>query len=150
MDLTEGLYQELVVRDSSLKKLEEDSNLLNSDKPSSKFDIHNGKSERYYASANAKTRSIQDSVLRKKIELLIANSKKGYESKIAEFNALSKLISRNETTLSDSHSILKIRLALPIIDKYQNENAPHKDDLNSLIQQQEKLIDQTKKLTPKY
>ena len=151
-DLTEELYLELVSNSPELKKFEADL-LSISAKPIEfvdKFDTYNNKSEGYYYSAENKANTIKDSLLRKRIIALISTRKSNYTNKTAELTSLLKQIENNGTTLADNHTILKILLTFPIIEKYQNENLPNKTEFKDLIKQQENFIKQTNKLTPKY
>lgn len=151
-DLTEELYQELVGKTPSLKKLEDDLDAF-IPKPNDlkdKFNQYDSKSNSYYNSANYKATAISDSLLKKKIISLIMTSNNKYSAKTAELNSLLKQISKDGATLNDHHSVLKIVLTLPMIEKYQDDNKPNKKDFKDLINQQEKLIIQTDSLTPKY
>ncbi len=151
-DLTEELYLELVDKTPALKKLEEDLDAFGP-KPNElkdKFNQYDGKSNNYYSSANYKASAIQDSLLKKKIIGLITTSNNKYSTKTAELNSLLKQISKNGATLNDHHSVLKIVLTLPIIEKYQDDNKPNNKEFKDLINQQEKLILRTDSLTPKY
>jgi hypothetical protein len=151
-DLTEELYLELVSKSPELKKFEDDL-LSISAKPNEfadKFDTYNNKSEGYYYSAENNANTIKDSLLRQRIIALISTRKDNYTNKTAELNSLLKQIENNGTTLADHHTILKILLTFPIIEKYQNENLPNKTEFKDLIKQQENFIKLTDKLTPKY
>ena len=151
-DLTEELYQELVGKTPSLKKLEDDLDAF-IPKPNDlkdKFNQYDSKSNSYYNSANYKATAISDSLLKKKIISLIMTSNNKYSAKTAELNMLLKQISKDGATLNDHHSVLKIVLTLPMIEKYQDDNKPNKKKFKDLINQQEKLIIQTDSLTPKY
>ena len=151
-DLTEELYQELVGKTPALKKLEDDLDVF-IPKPNDlkdKFNQYDSKSNSYYNSANYKATAISDSLLKKKIISLIMTSNNKYSAKTAELNMLLKQISKDGATLNDHHSVLKIVLTLPMIEKYQDDNMPNKKEFKDLINQQEKLIIQTDSLTPKY
>ena len=151
-DLTEELYQELVGKTPALKKLEDDLDAF-IPKPNDlkdKFNQYDSKSNSYYNSANYKATAISDSLLKKKIISLIMTSNNKYSAKTAELNMLLKQISKDGATLNDHHSVLKIVLTLPMIEKYQDDNMPNKKEFKDLINQQEKLIIQTDSLTPKY
>ena len=151
-DLTEELYQELVGKTPALKKLEDDLDAF-IPKPNDlkdKFNQYDSKSNSYYNSANYKATAISDSLLKKKIISLIMTSNNKYSAKTAELNSLLKQISKDGATLNDHHSVLKIVLTLPMIEKYQDDNKPNKKEFKDLINQQEKLIIQTDSLTPKY
>jgi len=151
-DLTEELYQELVDKTPALKKLEDDLDAFRP-KPielSDKFNKYDSKSNSYYNSANYKATAISDSLLRMKILALITTSSKQYSAKTVELNSLLKQISKNGATLNDHHSVLKIALTLPIIEKYQDDNKLDKKEFKNLIKQQENLIEKTDSLTPNY
>ncbi|MBI1306944.1 MAG: hypothetical protein GC181_10110 [Bacteroidetes bacterium] len=151
-DLTEELYQELVDKTPDLKKLEDDLDAFRP-KPNDledKFNLYDSKSKNYYSSSNYMAAAISDSSLKMKIISLIAASNKKYLSKTAEPNTLLNQISKNDATLNDHHSVLKIVLTLPIIEKYQNDNKPNKKEFKDLINEQEKLILRTDSLVPTY
>jgi len=151
-DLTEELYQELVDKTPALKKLEDELDAF-SRKPNEldeKYNKFDNKSSSYYLSANNKASAITDSLLRKKMVTLIAGSQNLYSKKTAEHNSLLKQISQNGATLNDHHSVLKIVLTLPIIEKFQNDNLPDKKEFIDLIKRQQELIEQIISLTPKY
>lgn len=151
-DLSEELYQELVDKAPVLKKLEEDLGTYEPylNKTEGTFSKYDSKSNSYYSSLNYKVSGITDSLLRNRIIALITKSKNNYSNKTAEINSLLKQISQNGVTLNDHHSVLKIVLTLPIIEKYQNENLPDKKEFKTLIIEQAKLIERTDSLTPIY
>jgi hypothetical protein len=151
-DLTEELYSELVSKTPELKKFEDDLMALSA-KPedlAEKFTTYNSKSDGYYYSAENKSGTIKDSMLKKRILDLISVKRENYLNKTAELNALLAQIKTNSTTLADYHTVLKILLTLPVMEKYQNENIPGKSEFKDLVKQQENAIKQTDKLTPKY
>jgi hypothetical protein len=151
-DLTEELYLELVDKTPALKKLEDDLDTFRP-KPNElkdKFNQYDSKSNSYFSSANYKASAITDSLLKKKIIALIITSSNKYSTKTAELNSLLTQISKDGATLNDHHSVLKIVLTLPIIEKYQDDNKPNKKEFKDLINQQKKLIIRTDSLTPKY
>lgn len=151
-DLTEELYQELVDKTPALKKLEDDLDASGpmSNELTDKFNKYDSKSNSYYSSANYKAAAIEDSLLRMKIVALITTSNKQYATKTAELNSLLKQISKNGATLNDHHSVLKIVLTLPMIEKYQDDNKPDSKEFMYLIKQQEDLIERTDSLIPNY
>jgi hypothetical protein len=151
-DLGEELYQELVDKTPELKKLEDDLEAI-SPKPSDlneKFQRYDSKSSRYYSSANYKASGITDSLLRIRIIGLITASNKKYSNKTAELNSLLKQISKTGAKLNDHHSVLKIVLTLPLIEKYQDDNNLNRKEFKDLINKQENLIFRADSLTPKY
>mgnify|MGYP000856582313 CR=1 FL=1 len=151
-DLIEELYQELVEKSTDLKKLEESTETENSLSSEQKniFEKYNQKSNSYYASAEYKTQTISDSILKKQLLAIIALSKETYTSRTKELNSLVEMISKNEKTLNDKHIALKILLTLPVIEKYQKANLPDKASLKKVLNDQEKLIKKIDSVTPKY
>src|SRR5688572_13843974 len=82
-DLVEELYSELADNSPTLKQLEKDLDACYS-KPSAfeeEFNTYDNKSSRYYSSGESKHTAIRDSVLRKRIVSLIADSRNRYLKK---------------------------------------------------------------------
>jgi hypothetical protein len=149
-DLTQELYEELVRKNAELQKLEKDIEAFNPNVASEKFFKYDNKSVNFYNSANEKANSITDSLLKKRISSIILTSKNKYQIKTNELNSILNSISQNTTKLKDHHSVLKIILTLPLIEKYQKDNIPDKNEFNSLDTEQQKLIKRIDNLTPKY
>jgi len=151
-DLTDQLYAGLVDKSPALKRLEDNLDLYMT-KPgelAQALDKYDSKSNSYYNSADAKVKAIQDSLLRKQILDLITASKNQYGNKTAEIKSLLNVISQKGSTLNDHHTVLKILLTLPLIEKYQNENLPDNKLFKNLIEEQEGLIQQVDSLKPAY
>jgi len=150
-DLSEELYQELVEETPSLKKLEDDiidyQNKCNEAKEP--FNKYNNNSNNYYSSSKYKAESISDSTLKNKILTIISESNNKYNNKISEHTSLLSLISKGDATLNDQHLAMKILLTIPIIEKYQDNNKTDLKELLKMKNDQSKLIEQVKSLTPK-
>lgn len=150
-DLTEELYAELVDKSQTLKNLENDlfAFIPKPNDLKEKFDKYNNKSNSFYNSTDYKLTSITDSLLKKKILAIITTSKNKYAKKTTELNSLLNIISQNGATLNDHHTVMKIVLTLPLIEKYQNDNLPDKKEFIDLIKEQEKLIKRIDSNMPK-
>lgn len=151
-DLMEDLYAELVDKDPALKQLEEDLNAVDSKSRNLNeiFQKYNGKSTSYYSTVNYKTATIKDSLLKNKMLTIIAKSSAKYAKKSADIEAVLKQISKNEGTLNEHHTALKVLLTLPLIEQFQNNNKPSLNDFKEQINQQKKLIFTADSLMPKY
>ena len=149
-NLTEELYQELVSNNPELKKLETEIDEFNPQGIKDKFYKYDRKSINYYQSAKNQAEVITDTITKNKIIDLITKSNERYIGKTSELNGLLKSISKKENSITDYHNILKIVLTVPIIEKYQNENLPNKTEFENVINNENKIIENTKKLTPKY
>ena len=141
-NLVDDLYQELATKDSALMQLEKSiSNLnVNSQDSTQKLLNFDEKNNQYYDDASFQTKQITDTILRKRLELLIANSLKKYKSNIADEQLLLQKIHAKRTTLTDLHTALKISKTLPIIERYQQQHTPSKKPLNDLLKESDLAI----------
>lgn len=151
-DITEELYAELVSNNAALQKLEAELEAYSpkEDEVRGKFDNYDDKSTSYYRSVNEKSSGIKDSLLRQKMDEIIALSTVKYEGKTAQLKSLMSQILNNRSSINDHHAILKIVLTLPMMEEYQKNNKPTKNEFENLINQQNKLIFRIDSLTPQY
>lgn len=152
VDLIDELYTELAEKSEDLKKLETKIEEAQQ-KPSTvnhNFEKYDEKSKSYYNSAKDYTNRFGDSTLKKEILRIIENSEIKYNSKAKEYEYLMRIIRKNHISINDKHSILKILVTLPEIQKFQNQNAPAKKDYNDLLNEQQKTMKRIDSLTPKY
>jgi predicted transcriptional regulator len=150
-DLLEELYQEQVEKRADLKKLETDIETYkqHNQEANSLFASFDNKVADYYSSAYNLDKAVSDSVLRKKIKTIIDESSSHYATKKKGLESLQQLIAKKETTIDDQHTVLKIMLTLPIIEKYQKDNLPSKDQFINVIKLQDKVIAKGDSLMPK-
>ncbi|MDI9862294.1 hypothetical protein [Flectobacillus roseus] len=149
-DITQELYDYLVSKNVALQQLEKDIENFNSNEASEKYAKYDNKSSNYYTSAGNNITSIEDSLLKKRISFLITSSKNKYQNRTHELQSILKHISQKNLTLHDHHTALKIILTLPLIEKYQKDNIPDKNEFNLLDAEQQKLIKRIDSVTPKY
>jgi hypothetical protein len=149
-DLVDELYEELVSKSPQLQKLETDIDAFKPDANSGDFFDYESKSKAYYYSAKSYANTITDSITKKNVLELIEKSNKRYELKANDLNKLDQSIGDKEIALRDSHTILKIALTMPLIEKYQDENLPDKRPLINMTQRQDSLIQRTQSFTTKY
>lgn len=125
-DLVEALYDELVSGSKELTELELAIKDLKKQTPDSlkdykTFHQHNTV---FYDLAGKKVNAMTDSVLRKKMLLLINHSRKQYTDSISRLKELDSLINRRTNTINDLHTILKLVKTLPLIEDFQKTNRP--------------------------
>lgn len=152
VNYVESFYNDLLENSPTLKKLEKDlsdmrihENDLDDKKHSFEY-----KPDQYYNDAKYKATLIQDSVLKRKMLSLIQNSNTHYNSKLTSLNSLMDQMSQNNIKLEDHHSVLKLVLTLPIIEKYQKDNYPNEKEYKEFIQTQSRMIQRMDSLCPKY
>ncbi len=151
-DLVDEIYQEEVSKSVLLKDLEKKIYGIGDDKRDSIHSLEefDSKNTSYYNSATAKANSISDSLLKKKMLEIIKASESAYESQITEINTLLKNIDQKSERLKDYHTILKLKLTLPIIQKYQKSNQPSIKPLQQVSKEYDKLIKTTDSISSNY
>ncbi len=148
-NLVNNLYKELVNENDALKKLENDLQLYlpkirELNELCEKYDE---KSKNYHQLANQNIEAISDSSLKHKMVELIKNSSQKYSHTYSEYDNLSKQITKNNISIDDYHTVLKLVLTLPLIEKYQVDSKPNKNGYLQLINQQQKLLETIDSLT---
>jgi len=151
-NLAERLYEELAAKSPELKKLEDDIEKLADSKNRliNQVAKYDGKSDSYYNSAGNIANSVSDSLLRKRISSMVSISKNKFIKTTAELNSLTAMILQEGIALNDAHSVLKIILTLPLIEKYQEDKMPGNNEFKELIKEEGNIIARIKKLTPEY
>jgi hypothetical protein len=142
VNLVDQLYDELVEQDSTLKRLEDYIDHLQNSQADSAKGINNfkGKMGNYYSNAALEVKSIQDSVLREKIKILLTRNIERYNSRVEKNNDLLKTINNKDVSISDLHTALKITRTLPVVEKYQKQTLPATKPLDGYIKQQDKTL----------
>jgi predicted nucleic acid-binding Zn-ribbon protein len=125
-DLVEALYDELVSNSTELTELELQIKELRKQGIDSlkDFKTFNEKIDIYYGQSNRKIDAITDSVLKKKLQLMIYKSRRRYSDSIAPLKDLDSLIKKRTATINDLHTILKLVKTLPLIEDFQREHRP--------------------------
>ena len=151
-NLLESLYKELATNTPELNELEIKIKSLSESKDDSTklFDRYNGKNQYYYSSADSHVKQIKDSILRKRIKLLISASLTRYNSKIYRHSEILKSIDKKTMTLDDLHEVLMITTTLPIIENYQNDNLPATKSIDGNSKQLDKVLNIEDALLQKY
>ena len=143
-DLVESIYAELLEKNKKLNELEKTIANLDEQKEDSlqTFKIFDQKNLAYYHSTDRYIANIRDSLLRIKITTIIDNSLTGYNRRIAPNKDFISTLDRKDTHLGDLHVILKLIKTLPVIEKYQEENAPSVRPVENVIRHFDKAIQQ--------
>ncbi|RYE90392.1 MAG: hypothetical protein EOO37_03075 [Cytophagaceae bacterium] len=142
-DLVESLYKELMEKKPALKELENKlDGLPRSEADSTEiFNSYISKNQAFYNSAHYHAAQIKDSLLRRKMESLVAISLASYDASIFPHKEILKAIETKKLTLNDLHTVLKITTTLPIIINYQKANLPRLKPLKGYY----KKVDETTK-----
>ena len=151
-NLIDELYAELVEKTPELKKLEIELETFQETPLETQniFYNYNGKSSQFYGNATGFANQITDSLSKKRILALIKKSNDKYDSQSKEIDELVKAISNSQNSIQDNHNILKIVLTIPLIEKFQIENLPKKEQFLETNAKQKELNKKITNKTPKY
>lgn len=142
------IYTELMKSDKNLQILDEKITKTDekTEKVTSQYNDVIGKTEAYYADANALTRAINDTLLKQKINEAIATSSEKYQLKTKRIKDLLEEVDKNRIKLHDQYVIFQIKKTLPEIEKYQNAHPLKTDSLENFINKQNQLLNELKNL----
>jgi hypothetical protein len=151
IDLVESLYHELVKKDTALTALEERLDELPGKRSDSvrSFNTYDGKNNDYYGSAERHISEIKDSILRKKMEAMIAESDTAYKVMTARHRGLLAEVDGQRVSMDDLHEVLKLTRTLPLIQQYQKGHLPGISPLQHLREEYERLVREEARLAKK-
>ena len=99
------------------------------------FDSYDYKNNSYYSFAREHIKDIKDSVLRGKMERLIAASDTAYRVLTADHRALLTGIDEKALTVKDLHTMLKLTRTAVVIGQYQKGHLPGTGPLQRLFKE---------------
>ena len=141
-NLLESLYEEQVQQHPELAELEKKLDQLAESRSDStkSFNTYNGKNESYYNSATSYAGNISDSVLREKMNRLVAASMEKYQVRTQSHTDLLTTLEAKKVSLGDLHSILKLTRTLAVMEKYQGNHLPGTNSITGYINREEEAI----------
>jgi len=150
-DLLENLYDELEERSEELQQLEAEMEQLQkmTGDSISLFNRYDNKSQVFYDAAIKHAATIQDSLLRKRMQNMIDSSMMSYKRLIASDTLLTQQIFKSQASLKDLYTILKIAKTLPIMEQYQKDYLPADSMWQSLLRRYDALLTKTDSLARK-
>ena len=145
--LIEKIYYKIIENDQNLTKLDEEISKLNDESREYKRSLDDilQKPDDYYKDAKYRTKFLKDSLLKKEILKLIESSEKNFTKNTSVLKGKMKQTNLNTISLNELYSIYKIRKTLPAIEDFQ-KTIPNNKKIDSIIKEQEKLIQQLKSL----
>lgn len=150
-DLVESLYKEQIDKTPALKDLEQKIDQLSQGKGDStaSFYKYDEKNQSYYNAASNHLHQVKDSLLRKKLESLIAASLTSYNTKSSRHTSLIATIDPKTSTLNDLHTMLKVVRTLPLMEQYQKDHLPSTQPIENYLRQLDGSIQLTDTLMKK-
>ena len=145
--LIEKIYYKIIENDQNLTKLDEEISKLNDESREYKRSLDDilQKPDDYYKDAKYRTKFLKDSLLKKEILKLIESSEKNFTKNTSVLKGKMKQTNLNTISINELYSIYKIRKTLPAIEDFQ-KTIPNNKKIDSIINEQEKLIQQLKSL----
>ena len=142
-NIVEELYFEIKEQNEELQPLEKNIEQIAEDNYRDTKEIYKyiSNNQNYYTEAKDYIISIQDSVLKEKINVLLVKSEEDFNTYTADLNFLKETLKRKEQKLTDLYSAMKIVITLHSIETYQNNVFPDTTAVNKLIERYENLID---------
>lgn len=141
-DIVEQIYQELILNDKELTKLDAKIKDINKNTENTINEYKNilSKSENYYTEARKKTEVISDSILRGKLDSVILHSALNYDGRVVGVKNTIFQAEQNLKKINDLYAAYKIKKTLPEIEKYQKSNPFDLRKLNELIKNQNQFL----------
>lgn len=148
-DLVDELYFQAVKQNNNLEAIEEDIEKFYKRKSEAmeKYNSFTVYNNRYYSDARANANNIADTSTRKKAVEIITKGETRYRSKLAGWESVIASLSKNEKELTDLHTLLKILVTEPIMEKYQQNNLPDSNKASEVNDDLKKVIQKIKELT---
>jgi len=148
-DLVEEFYDQAVKQNSNLETIEDDIENFYKKREDAieKYNSFTSYNNRYYADAKAKAATIADATTKQRAGDHINKSETAYRAKMANWQNSIVTLNNNERELRDLHVLLKIMIATPVIEKYQQNNLPDNSKLNEANTDLQKVIEKIKAIT---
>lgn len=148
-DMVDELYSLAVKQNENLETIEEDIERFYKKKLEAleKYNSYTAYNNRYYADAHTNAAGIADTATRQKAYALITKGENRYKAKTAGWQATIASLNKNEKELKDLHTLLKIVVTEPAMEKYQNNNLPESSKANEANGDLQQLIQKIKAIT---
>jgi len=139
-DLVEDLYNEKLENDPELSKLDRLYKGLNESKNDSLEELNKyvEKNNSYYSSADQHLNRIQDSSLKKEIEIILLNNKNRYKQKLNYLRSLEGSLDLISANATDRYNAVKLLVSLSMIGSFQDAT-PSSKPIESVINSYNKL-----------
>lgn len=148
-DLVEEFYEQAVKQNSNLETIEDDIENFYKKREDAieKYNSFTSYNNRYYTDARATAATIIDSTIKRRASDHITKSESAYRAKLANWQSSIATLNNNERELRDLHVLLKIMIATPVIEKYQQSSLPDNNKLNEANADLLKVIEKIKAIT---
>lgn len=150
-DVVNQLYQNIADTTPQLKALEQEiTGCIRAKTDSLKtFNDYESVNGAYYFDAGNIAEGIKDSLLRKQMQRVLAESKGSYNTNTGPLRNLAKQVEARDTALNDFFIILKLTKTLAAMEQYQDKGRPAAGPVNNLLKLYGNTIQKEQKLAKK-
>jgi len=147
-NMIEKLYEEAKEKDAKLKDLDDRIYTLFENQGDSLYAYENYSeiNKDYWSSANSFAMTIGDSILRKEVIGFFNSMESDYKQKMKNHDQNRNTISTKSLELEDRLIAMKLIATLKMMKKYQENEIPRIGQLENLITNYNKLIEESKNL----
>lgn len=139
--IVEELYSEIKEQNEELQALEKNIEQIAEDNYRDTKEIYKyiSNNQNYYTEAKKYIISIQDSILKEKINVILVKSEDDFNTYTENLNLLKENLKRKEQELTDLYSAMKIIVTLRSMETYQNNDYPDTTAIIKLVERYENL-----------
>jgi hypothetical protein len=148
-DLVDEFYEQAVKQNSPLKSIEDgiDAFYKKREDALEKYNSFTSYNSRYYADARSHANSIPDVATKQRATELILKSETTYLAKLSNWQTSITGLNSKERELKSLHELLKVMIATPVLENYQQNNLPDNSKLNEANGDLQQLIEKIKAIT---
>jgi hypothetical protein len=148
-DLVEELYAQAVKQDKNLESIEDGIQKFYKKKSEAleKYNSFSSYNNRYYTDAKSNAATIADAATKQKANDMISKSEATYKAKLSDWQNTITALNTSEKEMNDLHTLLQIKITIPMIEKYQSTDFPDNARLKEANDDLLKVIEKIKMIT---
>lgn len=146
-DIIEQLFEEALGKNEQLKKLHDKIIAMPNIQSDSlaAFYQYQSNNEAYWEATNQYLERIQDKVLREETRKAFKTLEMTHKGRISSHIAAKEKLEKRAAELKDRLILMKLLITQPMIQNYQNNELPNVKNMEDLIKDYDKLIEEMKK-----
>lgn len=148
-DLVDEFYGQAVKQNSNLESIEDGITAFYKKREDAleKYNSFTSYNSRYYADARSHINTIPDAATKQRAADLVNKSEAAYLAKLSNWQTSITSLNSKERELKSLHELLKLVIATPVMENYQQNNLPDNSKLNETNGDLQQLIEKIKAIT---
>jgi len=146
-NIIDNLYKEALSKNQNLEELNDRIEEISSDSLSDKtkdYLKYRSVNKRYWTSAKSYANNLNDSLWKVEMLDIIEKLESSYEKRVTDHESRIDSIEALKSTLKDKLILMKLFITEPMIHNYQSNELPNIEQLESLIKDYKKAIEDSK------